>query len=274
MHLLKKLLLVSAICFSLLLTACGTKPVTVVGSTALLPVARTAADKFMEIHPEITVNVSGGGSFTGLAQVASGYISIGTSDVPAPAGDPFYSDLVEHIIAIAPFVIIVHPDVQVEDISHEQLVGVFTGQITDWQKLGHPVSLPINIIHRPPSSGSRKVIQEAVLGADEFSLNATVMNSTGEMLKSVSMISGSIGYCDYAYLAKADVKPLKYNGVEAGFENVANGSYPIIAYGRMYTKGEPVGYTKSFLDYVLSEEFQRGVVAEMGFVPVLPDDSV
>ncbi|MDP3043848.1 MAG: phosphate ABC transporter substrate-binding protein [Eubacteriales bacterium] len=271
---LKKLLLVSVICFSLMLTACGTKPVTVVGSTALLPLVRTAADMFMEIHPEITVNVSGGGSFTGLAQVASGYISIGTSDVPAPPDDPFYTDLVEHVIAIAPFVIIVHNDVQVDNLTHEQLVGIFTGRITNWQELGHPASLPINIIHRPPSSGSRKVIQETVLGTEQFSLNATVMNSTGEMLKSVSMITGSIGYCDYAYLTKADVKPLKHNGVEASFESVADNSYPIIAYGRMYTKGEPSGYSKAFLDYVLSEEFQLGVLAEMGYVPVLTNDAV
>lgn len=268
-------LLALVIGFSLLLAAgCGEKPVTVVGSTALLPVARTAADEFMKIHPDITVNVSGGGSFTGLAQVASGYIDIGTSDVPAPADDPFYTDLIEHVIAIAPFAVIVHPGVQVDNLSRDQLVGVFTGEITDWRDLGHPESLPINIIHRPPSSGSRMVIQEAVLGERQFSLDAAVMNSSGEMLQSVSTIAGAIGYCDYAYLSKADVKPLRFEGYEISTENVIAGDYPIVAYGRMYTKGEPEGYAREFIDYVCSDAFQNEFVAEMGFVPVSALDDI
>lgn len=258
----------------LLSAGCGEKPVTAVGSTALLPVARTAADEFMRIHPDITVNVSGGGSFTGLAQVASGYIDIGVSDVPAPADDPFYGDLVEHVVAIAPFAVIVHPGVQVDNLSHDQLVGVLTGEVTDWRDLGHPESLPVNLINRPPSSGSRMVVRDTVLGERRFSPKAAVMNTTGEMLQSVATIAGAVGYCDYAYLEKADVKPLAFEGYAVSADNVIRGDYPIVAYGRMYTKGEPKGYTRQFIDYVQSDAFQEGFVAEMGFVPVSALDAV
>lgn len=255
----------------LLTSGCWEKPVTAVGSTAILPLAKVAADQFMQAHPDITVNVSGGGSFTGLSQVASGYVDIGNSDVPAPKDDPVYAGLVEHVVALAPFAIVVHPGVDVDNLTHEQLVGVLTGGFTNWTEVGGTRDQRINLIHRPPSSGSRKVVQEAVLGDRAFKLDAAVMNSNGEVFQTVAVIPGAVGYVDYAYLRKGGVKALKLDGHECTPENVVRGVYPIVAKVRMYTRGEPEGKVKAFIDYVLSPEFQQGFVSEMGFVPVTVD---
>ncbi len=57
--------------------------VTAAGSSALLPLAQAAAEKFMDINPDCVVTVNGGGSGEGLKQVADGAIDIGNSDVYA-----------------------------------------------------------------------------------------------------------------------------------------------------------------------------------------------
>lgn len=107
--------------------------------------------------------------------MASGYVDIGNSDVPAPEGDPVYAGLVGHVVALAPFAIIVNPAVDVENLTHDQLVGILTGEITNWTGVGSVQDQRINLIHRPPFSGSRKVVQETVLGDRAFALNAAVM---------------------------------------------------------------------------------------------------
>ncbi|MNI58250.1 Phosphate-binding protein PstS 1 precursor [compost metagenome] len=63
------------------------------------------------------------------------------------------------------------------------------------------------------------------------------------------------------------VKTVKYDGVEATEENVTNGSYPVWAYEHMYTKGEPNGAVKAFLEFMASEEVQNNDVVELGYIP-------
>jgi phosphate transport system substrate-binding protein len=242
-----------------------TGKVTVMGSTALLPMAKDAAVKFMAENHGVTVNVSGGGSFTGLQQVAAGAVDIGISDVEPPAGDPAYRELVDHVVAVAPFLLIVHPQVGVDNLTREQAVDVFTGRVKNWRELGGKDGV-ITIIHRPKSSGSRQVIKDTVLGGQEFTGNATVMNSNGEVRQAVASTPGSIGYIDAAYLNDS-VKALKYNGSTYTAENVANGSYPIYSLEHMYTKGNPKGAVKAYIDFVLSAPFQADI-EKMGFLPV------
>ncbi|MCL6559624.1 MAG: phosphate ABC transporter substrate-binding protein [Firmicutes bacterium] len=238
--------------------------VTVMGSTALLPMAKDAAARFMAANQKVTVNVSGGGSFTGLQQVAAGAVDIGISDIEPPAGDPAYRGLVDHVVAVAPFLLITHPEVGVDNLTKEEAVGVFTGRIKNWREVGGK-DIAVTIIHRPKSSGSRQVIKNIVLGGQEFTGNATVMNSNGEVRQAVANTPGAIGYIDLAYL-NSTVKALKFNGVAYTKENVSDGTYPIYALEHMYTKGEPKGAVKSYIDFVLGTSYQAQI-EKMGFLP-------
>jgi phosphate transport system substrate-binding protein len=243
------------------------KTITLAGSTALQPLAKIAADEFMKNNAGIQVNVSGGGSFTGLNNAASGSADIGNSDVFVDAS-PELKDkgLVDHQVAVAPFLIITNKDVTVDDLSKAQLSDIFTGKITNWKEVGGKDE-KISIIGRAASSGSRATISKIVMDGKDFTSAATSQDSTGNLITAVAQTPGSIGYIDAAYL-KDTVKALKYNGVAYSADAVINGKYPIYAYEHMYTKGEATGTVKAYLDYVMSADFQNANVEKAGFIPM------
>ncbi|KLU60775.1 phosphate-binding protein PstS 1 precursor [Peptococcaceae bacterium CEB3] len=246
-------------------SAGGKKTVNTAGSTALEPLVKIAADEFMQKNNGVQVTVSGGGSFTGLNNVASGAIDIGNSDVfvtPELKG----KGLVDHQVAVAPFLIIVNNDVPVDNLSQAQLQDIFTGKVTNWQQVGGK-NEKISIIGRATSSGSRATISKVVLDGKDFTPSAASQDSTGNLIESVAQTPGAIGYIDAAYLTKK-VKALKYNGVAYSAATVENGQYPIYAFEHMYTKGEPTGNVKAFLDYMMSPDFQNRNVVKAGFLPI------
>jgi len=63
------------------------------------------------------------------------------------------------------------------------------------------------------------------------------------------------------------LKTIKIDGAEPTTENVVNGSYPLWAYQYMVTKGEPEGAVKSFIDFMVSDEF-AAKAGEMGYIPM------
>lgn len=238
--------------------------VTASGSSALLPLVKEGANQFMDKHPKVTINTTAGGSGTGLKNVADGTSDIGNSDVAA--GDEYKDKgLVDHVVAIAPFAIITNKDVTIDNLTKAQAADIFTGKITNWKEVGGK-DQKIILVHRPDSSGSRKLVQQIVLDKKEFTKDGVTQESSGAMATTVGQTSGAIGYVDTPYI-NDKIKALKFEGVAFSKDTIKSGQYPLYGVEHMYTKGEPTGAVKAFLEYMMSKEFQESTVEKVGFLP-------
>ncbi|MBU5673950.1 phosphate ABC transporter substrate-binding protein [Paenibacillus sp. MSJ-6] len=239
-----------------------------VGSSALQPLVDEASKKFMDLNPKVSIQVQGGGSGTGLTQVSGGQADIGNSDVFAEekleAGPA--AELVDHQVAVVAMAAVVNPEVGVDNLTKDQLVKIFSGEVKNWSEVGG-ADQAIQIVNRPSSSGTRATFEKYALGTKTEDLEGSIQeDSSGTVKKLVAETPGAIGYLALSYLDDS-VKTVKYEGVEASIENVTNGSYLVWAYEHMYTKGEPTGAVKAFLDFMVSEAVHEDIV-ELGYIPI------
>ena len=243
--------------------ASGTKvtgQVTSSGSSALLPLVKDAAAKFKSKNPEVSLTLNAGGSGTGLKQVAEGSVNIGNSDVPAEKKLPAEKakGLVDHKVCTMTVATIINKDIadKVKSLTSQQLQDVFTAKVTNWKEVGGPDE-PIVLVTRPTTSGTRALFTElALAGQEEASNKSLETDDSGTLIQSVAQTKGAIGYVALPYLVNnKDVAALAIDGVAPTLENTYNGTYKVWGYEHMYTKGEPTGAVKAFLDYILSDEY-------------------
>lgn len=237
-----------------------TGQVTSSGSSALLPLVKDAAAKFKSKNPEVSLTLNAGGSGTGLKQVAEGSVNIGNSDVPAEKKLPAEKakGLVDHKVCTMTVATIINKDIadKVKSLTSQQLQDVFTAKVTNWKDVGGPDE-PIVLVTRPTTSGTRALFTElALAGQEEASNKSLETDDSGTLIQSVAQTKGAIGYVALPYLVNnKDVAALAIDGVAPTLENTYNGTYKVWGYEHMYTKGEPTGAVKAFLDYILSDEY-------------------
>lgn len=255
---------------SLILVSCGNvdngESINAVGSSAMQPLVEAAGEQYSSANVGKFINVQGGGSGTGLSQVQAGAVQIGNSDLFAEEKNGIKSEeLVDHQVAVVGLTPIVNKEIGITDISKEDLKKIFTGEITNWKEVGGR-NQKIVIINRAAGSGSRHTFEQWVLDGEE-SKNAQEQDSTGMVRQIVSTTPGAISYVAFSYVTD-DVATLSIDGVNPTEENVMRNKWTVWSYEHMYTKGEPKGLTKEFLAYMLSEEVQKEIVPQLGYIPV------
>lgn len=254
-------------------TAVQAQTVTVMGSTALGPLVKRAAEMYMKSHPGVQIAISGGGSMTGLNQIAAGTCTIGISDVYA-TDDQQKTGIQNHDIVIEPFTLVVNPSVSVRNLSAQQAEALFTGSISNWNQVGG-ADMKVIRINRPESSGTRAVQQKTVLNGKPFSSDQLIMDSTGAVLTATTTTKGAIAFVelDFAEKNKGKIEAVSYNGAFCTPANVKAGKYPLFSYGHAYTNpaktdAKTQAVAEDFLKFILSQSFQDEVVPKAGYMPM------
>lgn len=247
--------------------------ITAAGSTALQPLAEEAAKEFMGENANVSITVQGGGSGTGINQVASGAVQIGNSDVPSAdkiEDEKQAKELVDNKVAGIAFALVVNKDVGVEDLKLADVQKIFSGEITNWKDVGGKDE-KINVINRPASSGTRATFEKTVMKDVKINdATGTTQDSNGAVEQAINSTPGSVSYLAMSYMVgdkKDSLKTLKIDGVEPTIENISAEKYPFWSYEYMVTKGEAKDATKGFIDYVKGKEFEKQV-EEMGYIPM------
>ncbi|KML13198.1 phosphate-binding protein [Bacillus safensis] len=241
--------------------------ITISGSSAMQPLVLAAAEKFMDKHPKADIQVQAGGSGTGLSQVSEGSVQIGNSDVFAEEKDGIDAKaLKDHKVAVVGMAAAVNPEVGVKDITKDELKKIFTGKIKNWKELGGK-DQKITLVNRPDSSGTRATfVKYALDGATPA--EGITEDSSNTVKKLIAETPGAVGYLAFSYLTDDKITPLSIDGVKPEESNVESGKYTIWAYEHSYTKGEPEGLAKQFLDYLMSDEVQKEIVKDQGYISV------
>lgn len=246
--------------------------ITINGSTALLPLTLQAAKEFQKLNPKVRIAASGKGSVTGPQAVKKGIADIGACDWDASMDVPGFKAFdgqVANKVAVIPFATIVNKNVKVNNLTTEQLKGIYSGKITNWKEVGGD-NADIVVITRAFGSGTRVNYQAKALGGGDImkkDKNYKEVGSSGDMKTAVATTPNAIGYIDLVYV-NSDVKAVSFNGVAPTTDNVINGTYKIWAYGYYMTKGQPTGATKAFIEYVQSAKFQQGSLKKLKFIPI------
>jgi phosphate transport system substrate-binding protein len=241
---------------------------TVKGSDTMVVLAQRWAEAWMKQQPSKKIQVTGGGSGTGIAALINGTTEIATASRSMKAEEkaklPAAAAAVETTVARDGVAIYVNTANPVETLTVEQLKGIYLGDITNWKQVGGKDSR-IVLYSRENSSGTYVFVKEHVLKNGDFAAEAQTLPGTAAVVNAVSKEKNGIGYGGGAY-AKG-VKELKVEGIAPTKEAVLSGKYPLSRPLFFYTKGAPAGEAKEFIDFCLSAAGQK-IVSEVGYFPV------
>jgi phosphate transport system substrate-binding protein len=246
---------------------CVSGSTTASGSTALAPLVKAVAQKYQAKCTSATITVNLGGSKTGLANAEAGSVDVGNSDVPANPSTQ--SDLVDHQVAVVVFGIIVNKDVTVPNITTAQVKEIYSGKVTNWSQVGGP-SLPIVVVSRPASSGTRATFQKYILGGPETikGPSSLTTDSTGTVVTNVAHTNGAIGYASTGPAkANSSVTLLSLDGSAPTTDNAKTNTYKFWNIEHMYTKGQPKPLAQALIDYMTSDD-GKSVAAAQDYIAI------
>jgi len=241
--------------------------VSVSGSTTVQPLAEKLAEAYMAENNSVRIDVQGGGSSVGVKAAGEGTSNIGMASREIKESElTEFPNLEIFVIARDGIAIVAHPDVNVSDLTVEQVRDIFSGKVTNWKDLGGD-DQNIIVVSREEGSGTRGAFEEMVMGEDALiAATAILQPSNGSIRTTVSTTPYSVGYLSFGYLDET-VKKISIGGVAPTEPNAADGTYPIVRPLNMLTNGEPTGAVKAFLDFILSDAGQK-LVIEDGYIPV------
>lgn len=250
--------------------------VTVKGSDTMVILNQRWAERYMRDQSDVVIQVTGGGSGTGIAALLSGSTDICASSRPmkdkerlalqAKTGQaPVQISVAKDGIAV--YLNAANP---LSSLTIDQVARVYRGKITRWSELGGP-DQKIILYARENNSGTYEFFKEHVLKKRDFTPFAQCLPGTASVANAVARDPRGIGFGGAAY-----AKGIKFIGLSADEggdpirpdeKHILDGTYPVSRDLYFYLRAPAAGPAKDFIDFVLSPEGQA-IVAKVGYYPL------
>jgi len=242
--------------------------ITMAGSTTVLPIAQKTAEVFMDKHPGINITVRGGGSGVGIASIIDGTCDIGNASRPIKDKEIKNAlkkgvDVKANVVAMDGIAVIVHPSNSISKLTIGQIKEIYTGKISNWSQVGG-TNAKIVVTSRDSSSGTFETFNNLALSKARVRPDALMQASNQAVATTIAQTPGGIGYVGLGYLSSS-VKAIAVDGVMPSKQTVLSQEYKLARPLFMYTKGEPKGALKKYMDFITGKEGQK-IAEEVGFV--------
>jgi ABC-type phosphate transport system substrate-binding protein len=122
----------------------GKVTITMKGSDTMVILGQRWAEYYMRANPDITIQVTGGGSGVGIAALINGATNICQASRPMKPKEKEQvkekqgKDAVEFPVAMDGLAVFVHESSPLQEISLDQLKAIYTGKAKSWSALAKP----------------------------------------------------------------------------------------------------------------------------------------
>lgn len=229
------------------------------------------AEAFKVQHPAATFEIAAEGSTTGISAIIDGTADIGMSSRlarPTEVSGATAKGVKLHAIEVSydGLAVVVNAASPLTNLTRRQVEQIFTGEVTDWSAIGGPAGA-ISVYTRNTSSGTYSDFKDLAMRRKDYAKSSQKMAGNEQIAAEVAANPSGIGYVGLAYTQAPGVKVVTIDGVSPDKASVQAKKYPYARPNFFYTNGEPAGFAKTFIDYVLGPEGQA-MVEKTGFVPV------
>jgi phosphate transport system substrate-binding protein len=255
----------------IVLPAWGEEKIVLDGSSGMLPLAQALATAYQQRFSDPQVEIGKGlGTGARLQALAEGKIQIALASHGIKPEDVQKGNLNVIEAAKGAIVFAVNASVPLTNITEAQVCDIYSGKVRSWQPLGGSDS-PIAVLTRPPTEVDPEVIRAKVRCFKELQEveTAKVMARGGDMAKGLADTPDAIGMTSMTVVEQSGgtVKALTLNGVAPTAEQIKSGRYGLTRDFLFVIMGEPTPPIKKFLDFVLSPDGDRVILAN-GAVPL------
>ena len=259
--------------------------ITVKGSDTMVVLAQRWAEEYMKKNDSVKIQVTGGGSGTGIAALINGTTDFANSSRKIKSEERASVEssrkkVVEIPVALDALSVVVNKKNPVTALSLTQIGKIYSGYINNWKQVGGPDHAIIRY-SRESSSGTYSFVKDEVLKGRDYAADCQTMSGTSEVAEAVSRDEFGIGYGGVAYFAKVpDLRIVAIKKIDDGpavnpigadgrpdNKVVYSHEYGLYRYLYMYTAGEPLGEKKAYVDWILGPDGQK-IVEAVEYVPL------
>lgn len=228
------------------------------GATSMVLINQALKNNFEKQFPGTNIIATARGTDAGIQALQQGIVELAAVSRPLTSQETAQNLVAVPVTKDAIAIVVGEKNPFRKGLTNSQVVGIFQGQITDWSQVGGTAG-QINVINRPPDSGTHQSFKELVLKKGTFGTTPNIttlqQDATTPLLQKLQ--TNGIGYATFAQVANQ--RTIRTVAVDGLTPEAANYPYQRTLY---YVYKQPASpQVKAFLGYATSPQGKQAFSA-------------